>query len=199
MGSGSPIDDLVESGTIRLLDWNDSMIGIQLGMRFVDKVQAISTVLANDPEIPVSNIIQEVQVLFQTVLTIGHDHCPRDWRYFELQDILMRAGVQRAKDLKDHSLSSSNNPNNTQDSTNTAKSESQKNENKWIDQMHGNLLVTATLIATVSFQAAYLAGRFGHHPITSCCLGRTNLIQKICTLFEEARKVRYAENPISTN
>lgn len=65
----------------------------------------------------------------------------------------MRAGVQRAKDLKDHSLSSSNNPNNTQDSTNTAKSESQKNENKWIDQMHGNLLVTATLIATVSFQA----------------------------------------------
>ncbi|KAI5659055.1 hypothetical protein M9H77_27848 [Catharanthus roseus] len=44
MGSGSPIDDLVESGTIRLLDWNDSMTDIQLGMRFVDKVQAISAV-----------------------------------------------------------------------------------------------------------------------------------------------------------
>ncbi|KAI5648730.1 hypothetical protein M9H77_34735 [Catharanthus roseus] len=29
MGSGSPIDDLVESGTIRLLDWNDSMTDIQ--------------------------------------------------------------------------------------------------------------------------------------------------------------------------
>ncbi|KAI5661743.1 hypothetical protein M9H77_21066 [Catharanthus roseus] len=28
MGSGSPIDDLVESGTIRLLDWNDSMTDI---------------------------------------------------------------------------------------------------------------------------------------------------------------------------
>ncbi|KAI5649680.1 hypothetical protein M9H77_35685 [Catharanthus roseus] len=42
MGSGSPIDDLVESGTIRLLDWNDSITDIQLGMRFVDKVQAIS-------------------------------------------------------------------------------------------------------------------------------------------------------------
>ncbi|KAI5659586.1 hypothetical protein M9H77_28379 [Catharanthus roseus] len=42
MGSSSPIDDLVESGTIRLLDWNDSMIDIQLSMRFVDKVQAIS-------------------------------------------------------------------------------------------------------------------------------------------------------------
>ncbi|KAI5647916.1 hypothetical protein M9H77_33921 [Catharanthus roseus] len=42
MGSGSPIDDLVESGTIQLLYWNDSMTGIQLGMRFVDKVQAIS-------------------------------------------------------------------------------------------------------------------------------------------------------------
>ncbi|KAI5664968.1 hypothetical protein M9H77_24291 [Catharanthus roseus] len=44
MGSGSPIDDLVESGTIRLLDLNDSMTDIQLGMRFVDKVQAISAV-----------------------------------------------------------------------------------------------------------------------------------------------------------
>ncbi|KAI5653797.1 hypothetical protein M9H77_30984 [Catharanthus roseus] len=44
MGWGSPIDDLVESGTIRLLDWNDSMTDIQLGMRFVDKVQAITAV-----------------------------------------------------------------------------------------------------------------------------------------------------------
>ncbi|KAI5661434.1 hypothetical protein M9H77_20757 [Catharanthus roseus] len=44
IGSGSPIDDLVESGTIQLLDWNDSMTDIQLGMRFVDKVQAISAV-----------------------------------------------------------------------------------------------------------------------------------------------------------
>ncbi|KAI5678106.1 hypothetical protein M9H77_09056 [Catharanthus roseus] len=132
MGSGSPIDDLVESGTVRLLNWNDSMTGIQLGMRFVDKVQAISAVprcyhhsddnycswyirikkkaahgrweitrfvkehtclvqieqnkhknlsskfismsisylVANDPMIPVSNIIQEVQVLFKT----GWDH-----------------------------------------------------------------------------------------------------------------------------
>ncbi|KAI5669513.1 hypothetical protein M9H77_19366 [Catharanthus roseus] len=61
MSSDSPIDDLVESGTIRLLDWNDSMTDIQLGMRFVDKVQAISVVLANNPKIPVSNIIQEVQ------------------------------------------------------------------------------------------------------------------------------------------
>ncbi|KAI5658803.1 hypothetical protein M9H77_27596 [Catharanthus roseus] len=40
MGFGSPIDDLVESGTLRLLDWNDSMTDIQLDMRFVDKVQA---------------------------------------------------------------------------------------------------------------------------------------------------------------
>ncbi|KAI5667660.1 hypothetical protein M9H77_17513 [Catharanthus roseus] len=44
MGSGSPIDDLVESGTVRLLDWNDSMTDIQLGMRFVDKVQVVSAV-----------------------------------------------------------------------------------------------------------------------------------------------------------
>ncbi|KAI5663084.1 hypothetical protein M9H77_22407 [Catharanthus roseus] len=44
LGSGSPVDDLVESGSIRLLDWNDSMTDIQLGMRFVDKVQAISAV-----------------------------------------------------------------------------------------------------------------------------------------------------------
>ncbi|KAI5662490.1 hypothetical protein M9H77_21813 [Catharanthus roseus] len=38
MYSGSPIDDLIESSTLRLLDWNDSMTDIQLGMRFVDKV-----------------------------------------------------------------------------------------------------------------------------------------------------------------
>ncbi|KAI5649576.1 hypothetical protein M9H77_35581 [Catharanthus roseus] len=44
IGSGSPIDDFIESGTVRLLDWNDSMIDIQLGMRFVDKVQTISAV-----------------------------------------------------------------------------------------------------------------------------------------------------------
>ncbi|KAI5649729.1 hypothetical protein M9H77_35734 [Catharanthus roseus] len=44
MGSGSPIDDIVESGTVRLLDWNDSKTDIQLGMRFVDKVQAISAI-----------------------------------------------------------------------------------------------------------------------------------------------------------
>ncbi|KAI5652754.1 hypothetical protein M9H77_29941 [Catharanthus roseus] len=44
MGSGSPIDDLVESGTLRLLDWNDYMTDIQLGMRFIDKVQPISVV-----------------------------------------------------------------------------------------------------------------------------------------------------------
>ncbi|KAI5649863.1 hypothetical protein M9H77_35868 [Catharanthus roseus] len=44
MSSDSPIDDLVESGTVQLLDWNDSMTDIQLRMRFVDKVQAISAV-----------------------------------------------------------------------------------------------------------------------------------------------------------
>ncbi|KAI5680586.1 hypothetical protein M9H77_01813 [Catharanthus roseus] len=38
IGSGSPVDDIIESGTVRLLDWNDSMTDIQLGMRFVDKV-----------------------------------------------------------------------------------------------------------------------------------------------------------------
>ncbi|KAI5680686.1 hypothetical protein M9H77_01913 [Catharanthus roseus] len=104
VGLGSPIDDLIEYGILRLLDWNDSMTDIQLDMRFVDKVQAISAVrkwliwmgceyrvmksksdqlttkcyhhsdsyycschlVANDPEMPVSNVIQEVQVLFQT-------------------------------------------------------------------------------------------------------------------------------------
>ncbi|KAI5661658.1 hypothetical protein M9H77_20981 [Catharanthus roseus] len=44
MDSGSPIDDIMESGTVRLLDWNDSITDIQLCMRFVDKVQAISAV-----------------------------------------------------------------------------------------------------------------------------------------------------------
>ncbi|KAI5672521.1 hypothetical protein M9H77_12885 [Catharanthus roseus] len=44
IGSGSSVDDLVESGTVRLLHWNDSMIDIQLGIRFVDKVQAVSAV-----------------------------------------------------------------------------------------------------------------------------------------------------------
>ncbi|KAI5663277.1 hypothetical protein M9H77_22600 [Catharanthus roseus] len=44
IGSGSPVDDIIESGTVRLLDWNDSMTDIQLVMRFVDKVQAVSAV-----------------------------------------------------------------------------------------------------------------------------------------------------------
>ncbi|KAI5681446.1 hypothetical protein M9H77_02674 [Catharanthus roseus] len=44
IGSGSFIDDLVESGTVRLLDWNDSMTDIHLGMRFVDRVQAVTAV-----------------------------------------------------------------------------------------------------------------------------------------------------------
>ncbi|KAI5674350.1 hypothetical protein M9H77_14714 [Catharanthus roseus] len=44
MGLGPPIDDIIEFGTVRLLDWNDSMTDIQLDMRFVDKVQAVSAV-----------------------------------------------------------------------------------------------------------------------------------------------------------
>ncbi|KAI5654306.1 hypothetical protein M9H77_31493 [Catharanthus roseus] len=44
MGSGEQIDDLIESSTIRLQDWNDAMIDLQLGIRFVDKIQAISAV-----------------------------------------------------------------------------------------------------------------------------------------------------------
>ncbi|KAI5683856.1 hypothetical protein M9H77_05084 [Catharanthus roseus] len=42
MDLGKQIDDLIESGTIRLLDWNDAIIDLQLGMRLVDKIQAIS-------------------------------------------------------------------------------------------------------------------------------------------------------------
>ncbi|KAI5682337.1 hypothetical protein M9H77_03565 [Catharanthus roseus] len=42
IAAGSLIDDLIESGTLRLLDWIDSMTDIQLGIRFVDKVQAIT-------------------------------------------------------------------------------------------------------------------------------------------------------------
>ncbi|KAI5673125.1 hypothetical protein M9H77_13489 [Catharanthus roseus] len=84
MDLGSPIDDIIESGTVRLLNWNDSMTDLLLGMRFVDKVQAVNAVrkysfsvgreyrvlkIANDPEIPVSNIIQEMHVMFQTGYT----------------------------------------------------------------------------------------------------------------------------------
>ncbi|KAI5659777.1 hypothetical protein M9H77_28570 [Catharanthus roseus] len=93
--------DLVESGIVRLLDWNDSMIDIQLGMRFVDKVKTVSAVrkysisvgreypvlkIANDPEIPVSNIIQEVQVLFQIDCTYK-----RTWyaRKFAIERVLI--------------------------------------------------------------------------------------------------------------
>ncbi|KAI5648805.1 hypothetical protein M9H77_34810 [Catharanthus roseus] len=84
IGSGSPIDDLVESSTVRLLDWNDSMTDIQLDMRFVDKVQAVSAVFTNNREIPVLNIIQEVQVLFQ----IGYTY-KRAWyaRKFAIERI----------------------------------------------------------------------------------------------------------------
>ncbi|KAI5642208.1 hypothetical protein M9H77_00176 [Catharanthus roseus] len=44
MDLGEQIDDLIESDTIRLLDWNDAMTDLQLGMRFVDKIQAINVV-----------------------------------------------------------------------------------------------------------------------------------------------------------
>ncbi|KAI5653823.1 hypothetical protein M9H77_31010 [Catharanthus roseus] len=60
MGSGSPTDVLVESGTIRLLDWNDSMTNIHLGMRFVDKVQAISAVLCRKNESIADTYVPEI-------------------------------------------------------------------------------------------------------------------------------------------
>ncbi|KAI5653554.1 hypothetical protein M9H77_30741 [Catharanthus roseus] len=44
MGSREQIDDLIESGTIRLLNWNGARIDIQLGMRFVEIIQAISAI-----------------------------------------------------------------------------------------------------------------------------------------------------------
>ncbi|KAI5678547.1 hypothetical protein M9H77_09497 [Catharanthus roseus] len=44
MGSGQQIDNLIKSGTIRLLDWNDAMTDLQIGMSFIDKIQAISVV-----------------------------------------------------------------------------------------------------------------------------------------------------------
>ncbi|KAI5668722.1 hypothetical protein M9H77_18575 [Catharanthus roseus] len=89
MGSEEQIDDLIESGTIKLLDWNDATTDIQLGMRFTKEhtylVQVhqnkhrnmsskfisrlILYLVANDPAIPISNVIQEVQVLLQTGCT----------------------------------------------------------------------------------------------------------------------------------
>ncbi|KAI5654242.1 hypothetical protein M9H77_31429 [Catharanthus roseus] len=68
IGSGSPIDDLLESGTIRLLDWNNSMTDIQLGMRFVDKVQAVSAVRKHS-----ISVGHEYQVLKSKI-----DHGPQD-------------------------------------------------------------------------------------------------------------------------
>ncbi|KAI5676386.1 hypothetical protein M9H77_07336 [Catharanthus roseus] len=113
MGSEKQIDDLIESSTVRLLDLNDAMTDIQLGMsdsnycswyirikkksihdrweitrftkehtclvqvhqnkhrnmtsKFIAKL--ISHLVANDPEILVSNVIQEVQILLQTGCT----------------------------------------------------------------------------------------------------------------------------------
>ncbi|KAI5681541.1 hypothetical protein M9H77_02769 [Catharanthus roseus] len=88
-GSGEQINDLTESSTITLLDWNDAMTDLQLGMRFTKEhtylVQVhqnkhrnmtlkfisklISHLVANDSKILVSNVIQEVQVLLQTGCT----------------------------------------------------------------------------------------------------------------------------------
>ncbi|KAI5682023.1 hypothetical protein M9H77_03251 [Catharanthus roseus] len=109
MGSGSPIDDLLESGTIRLLDWNNSMTDIQLDMRFVDKVQTINAVhkwsisvrheyrvmkIANDPEIPVSNIIQEVQKMGQEQILMCRRYI-RDKRTEELtKRIFIQSGMR---------------------------------------------------------------------------------------------------------
>ncbi|KAI5666961.1 hypothetical protein M9H77_16814 [Catharanthus roseus] len=108
--STPPLDDLIESGTIRLLDWNYTMTNLQLGMRIIEKIQAISAaqkwsirigrefrvvkslskqaskydfkiysklilhLVANDPEIPVSNIIQEVQLWQMQEYTLSYSH-----------------------------------------------------------------------------------------------------------------------------
>ncbi|KAI5668524.1 hypothetical protein M9H77_18377 [Catharanthus roseus] len=99
MGSGEQIDDLIESGTIRLLNWNDVMTDLQLEMRFVDKIQVIqnkhrnmtskfiskltSYLVANNPEIPVSNVIQEVQVLLQKGCSYKRAYCGK-WQEYTL-------------------------------------------------------------------------------------------------------------------
>ncbi|KAI5673936.1 hypothetical protein M9H77_14300 [Catharanthus roseus] len=70
MGSGSPIDDLVESCTIWLLNWNDSMTDIQLSMRFVNKVQAISAVY------DVKNLSLEVLQKISLVATLPQEGIP---------------------------------------------------------------------------------------------------------------------------
>ncbi|KAI5668693.1 hypothetical protein M9H77_18546 [Catharanthus roseus] len=117
MGLGEQIDDLIESNTVRLLDWNNAMtdiqlvrfrsdrfgwaeniellkaevtngqqnvtitvtliithgthalyryikINIEMSLKFI--LRLISHLVSKDPEIPVSNIIQEMQVLLQT-------------------------------------------------------------------------------------------------------------------------------------
>lgn len=98
------------------------------------------------------------------------DYYPRDWRTLELYDILLKYGVGRAKEDK-LLMSSNNNFSDSQEinSTVTPMSSSNvrkvwkfikkswhhnfKKENNWAEKIRGNLLVAATLIATISFQA----------------------------------------------
>lgn len=110
------------------------------------------------------------------------DHCPHDWRTLELQTILMKSGVRRAEELKILTetplqdpilLSQSNNLLASQETSSSVPQmllsslqpteakrflkkiwhQISKNDNTRTEKIRGNLLVAATLIVTISFQA----------------------------------------------
>ncbi|KAI5667382.1 hypothetical protein M9H77_17235 [Catharanthus roseus] len=96
MDLGKQIDDLIESGTIRLLDWNDitrftneytCLVHViqnkhrNITSKFISELT--SHLVVNDPEIPISSVIQEIQVLLQTGCTYKRACCGK-WHEYTL-------------------------------------------------------------------------------------------------------------------
>ncbi|XP_037497482.1 ankyrin repeat-containing protein ITN1 [Jatropha curcas] len=90
------------------------------------------------------------------------DQCPRDFKSLQIQDILIKAGIRRAAEL----ISSNNNlPPEPQQPRATALASTAEMKRSWfekcmkqlqynVEETRGALMIVATVIATMTFQAA---------------------------------------------
>lgn len=111
------------------------------------------------------------------------DYCPRNFRTLKILEILLTAGIRRAKDH----LPNNNNNNSKFYSAAQTKTIIQENTTPtsslpyWIEKTRGNMMVVATLIASICFQSGlnppggvWQDSSNGHQPGTSIlALSRT--------------------------
>lgn len=107
------------------------------------------------------------------------DYCPRNFRSLNIPEILLRAGIRRAKDLPNNLYSRSSSSSATP--TKLIIQESSTSLPYWIEKTRGNMMVVATLIASICFQSGlnppggvWQDSSDGHQPGTSIiALSRT--------------------------